>query len=162
MPVFYISLQWTCAETKRWCLLQRLPFHQNVIATREMFCCDLAFGFQLHAARNLAPVQNIPSTLQATEGWGRLFFMALFYSRSMPAPRPAMINAGYTDTTHVWLVIGHKPWKMTNIMTCNQWGRLQITSNFGYKDTIQRFDMTNLRHWKGSRSTSFRLHLFYL
>lgn len=99
MLVPYISLQWTCAENKRWYLLQRLPFHQNVIATREMFCCDLAFEFQLHTARNLAPVQNIPSTLQATEGWGRLFFMALFCSRSMPAPRPAMINAGYTNTT---------------------------------------------------------------
>jgi hypothetical protein len=107
-------------KTKRWYLLHWLPFHQNVIATREMFCCDLAFGFQLHAARNLAPVQNIPSTLQATEGWGRLFFMALFYSRSMPAPRPAMINAGYTDTTHVCLVIGHTPWKMVNTLRYNQ------------------------------------------
>jgi hypothetical protein len=70
-----------------------------------MFSCDLAFGFQLHTARNLALVQNIPSALQSVEGWGGFFFMVLFRSRSMPA-RPAMINAGYTDTTNVWHVMG--------------------------------------------------------
>jgi hypothetical protein len=52
---------------------QWLPFHLNVIASREMFRCDLAFRFQLHAARNLALVQNTPSTLQPVEGWGGFF-----------------------------------------------------------------------------------------
>jgi hypothetical protein len=52
--------------------------------------------------------------------------MALFHSRSMPAPRPAMINAGYTDTTHVWLVIGHTPWKMVYTLGSNQSGRVHV------------------------------------
>lgn len=65
---------------------QWLPFHQNVIAGREMLHCDLAFGFQLHTARHLALVQNIPSALQPVEGWGGFF--------SWPSPLP--INASTT------------------------------------------------------------------
>lgn len=87
-----------------------------------MFCCDLAFGIQLNAARNLAPVQNIPSTLQPVEGWGWHFFHVPLLLPINASTRPGMINAGYTDTTLVWSVMGYTPWKGTNTMVSARWG----------------------------------------
>jgi hypothetical protein len=71
------------------------------------------------------------------DGWGRLLSMALFHSRSMSAPRPSMINAGYTDTTHGWSVIGAQ----------TQWD----VQSFGtsHKRT-QRAEMADPTHWTRS------------
>lgn len=88
-----------------------LPFSIRRPPQRQS-CCDLAFGFQLHAARKLARVQNIPSALQSAWGWwGRLF---------SHSPLAVAINVGTkTQGYHPWPVYatGHDREELRPVLT---------------------------------------------
>jgi hypothetical protein len=101
----YISLEWARVENKT-----RIPSVLNSAApVSPQRCCGLgkcsavtspSDSSSTQPGLGASPKHSLrPSVCM---GMGRLFSMALFYSRSMPAPRPGMINAGYMDTTRAW------------------------------------------------------------